>query len=312
MSRLHPRKIRLGLLLIAVLFILSFQPAFAGFGVSPSLVDVNNLVPGASFERTVYLIQGTPETDLTVALSVDSEQASEWLSFPDADENGHVLIPAGVQQFPVRVQVTVPTDTDLGIYRAFVRANTAPAGNGGQVVIALAGKITFAMTVGDDVISQYSVASVRIHDITPNTSPVVSLTISNTGNVPAGPDAATFELFNKFGDVRLAYGQVDGGIADTPGFSEGDIVLDFPIEVTLGVGEYWGYLKVYEEGKVIKEERTPFRVREDAIMPTNVAAVAGASSSVGLQTIFSNKILLGGGILSLLCLLLAFFLYKKR
>ena len=42
-------------------------------------------------------------------------------------------------------------------------------------------------------------------------------------------------------------------------FSEETIDLYFPLDVIIGPGEYWGHVKVYDQG-IIDEERTVFEV----------------------------------------------------
>lgn len=256
----------------AVLFAwcLFFFPlvASAGFGVSPSYFEELNLVPGSTLERTFYLVQGTPEQDLLVELSVESDKAIEWITFPDY-ENNQATIPAGVQQFPIRAIINVPTDVPEDIYKAFVRINSIPQSNGGQVTIALAAKTAFHLVVGDDVVEEYEVKSVILNDIPENGDPSATISINNTGNVPSGPDGATFELFNKFGDVRLAFAQLEGDIEEASSFAESEISLTFPLDITIGVGEYWGHIKLYDDQSLVREERTVFRVRDDIAAATN-------------------------------------------
>jgi len=236
---------------------------FAGFGVSPGVLEEEKLVPGSSFERTIYLVQGTPDKEITIEASIESEEIKDWISFKEGDR---FVIPAGVQQFPLTVSVTVPNDAELGEYSAFIRVNTVPEkSEDSQITIALGGRIDVRLTVGDDVISEFSVKSMKLFDIKENKKPKAAIVITNTGNVSTAPDSVTFELFNKYGDVRLAFAE-NKDFEKVRAFSEKEIILEFPIDIKLAPGEYWGHAKVYNDGVVIKELRTVFNVTEISLV----------------------------------------------
>jgi len=257
-----PFVIGVALLFLAVFLFLP-DVVRAGFGVSPPDIIEDRLVPGSHFEETIFLIQGNPEEDVTVNVTLDSKDSKGWISFKEGKQ---FTIPAGVQQFPLHVVVDVPEDALLGIYRAIIRVNTVPqvAENAGEVAISLGGRIDVELTIGDDVVYEYSVKSIDIPDIEEDASPETRIRIDNTGNVPAKPAGVSFELFSKFGDIRLAFATLESDSFDTiPSFSEGVINLEFPIDVVIAIGEYWGHVKVYdEERQLVGELRTVFNVHE--------------------------------------------------
>lgn len=302
-------------LLLSISAVLLPQYAHAGFGISPSLIQEQRLVPGATLERTFYLIQGTPLQDIDVTFSIESATAASWVSILDVEDNT-LTIPAGVQQFPVKIQIHVPTDAQENVHRVFIRTNTVPNREEGQVAIALSSKLEMELTVGDEVYKEFEVRDVRLKDIPENGKPTVTARIENTGNVPSGPDTATFELFNKFGDVRLAYAQIDGSIEEIPGFTEETITLKFPIDIKISLGEYWGTVKLYEDNKLIREEKSVFRVRDD-LPPeemTKPELVEDAATSV-ISSFFNSALartILGAIIGALFVLLIVFIFSKKR
>ncbi len=244
--------------LLALLVSLPFS-ANAGFGVSPPLIEETRLVRGISMERIIYLVQGAPERDIPIELKVDSEIA-DWVSFP---QGMPITIPTGVQQFPLVVRIDVPEDAELGKYHGEIRITAVPlrADQGGEVAIALGGLVTLDLTVGDGIISEFSLKQIRILDITEGEDPRANIEIINSGNVPVGPDTATFELFNKFGEIRLAYAETTD-FKKTPAFTEDGSIVSFPMDIYIAPGEYWGHVKVYEGKKMIGELRTVFNVRE--------------------------------------------------
>lgn len=245
------------------LFIVVLSPLMtrAGFGVSPPAIIEDHLVPGASLQKTVYLVQGKPDTAITVDVSVESKDAKEWIVF---DRGTRFTIPAGVQQFPLEMTITVPANASLGRYRAFIRVTTVPdlAEESGQVAVAIGGRVDVDLTVGDDVIEEFVIKSIDIFTIGRGDPLAASVVVANTGNVPAGPNNASFELFDKYGNTRLAFVPVGPeAFPSVPAFSEKEIIVEFPLDLILAEGEYWGHVKVYDDtGTLLRDLKTVFNV----------------------------------------------------
>lgn len=266
-------RIALAVALVAGFFCVSTPlVSYAGFGISPPSITENRLVAGSVLKRTIYLVQGNAPADVNISLVTDSKNIKEWLSFSPGEA---FTIPAGVQQFPLKVTVSVPKNAAMGVYKAYVRLTAAPpmADSSGEVAIALGGRIDITLTVGNEVFESYEITGIEIRDITTNQRPTVLFSVNNTGNVPSGPHSASFELFNKFGNIRLGYGESD--ITDTvPPFSEGGMTVTFPIDVRLAEGSYYGRALIYaDDQRVVKETRTTFRVKKGGF--SGLLAAAG-------------------------------------
>ena len=86
----------------------------------------------------------------------------------------------------------------------------------------------------------------------------------------------TFELFNKFGEIRLAYAESED-FKKVAVFSEGGDTLEFPMNIYIAPGEYWGHVKVYREESLIGEQRTVFNVTErtllEKLLPWGIGAL---------------------------------------
>jgi hypothetical protein len=254
------------LVLLACLFVAALPyVAQAGFGVSPPLVREERLVPGITLDRVVYLVQGTPDRDVPVEIIVDSS-VKEWITFPQGNP---ITIPKGVQQYPLAISIAVPPDADLGVYKGTIRLTAVPekADEAGEVAVALGGLIELDLTVGNNVIYDLSVKIMKILDIKEGDDPAVMVTFINNGNTPVTPDTATFELFNKFGEIRLAYAESEA-FEKVPAFSENQQKVTFPIDVHVAPGEYWGHVKVYKDKKPIGELRTVFNATERSFTET--------------------------------------------
>ena len=278
----------------------------AGFGVSPPILEEQNAVPGSEFTRTIYLVQGNPERDLTVTVTVDSKDIKDWISFPDG---ANFIIPRGVQQYPFDINVAVPENVDLGIYRAFVRVNTVPvqAEEAGEVAIALGGRIDATITVGDNIVEEFEITQIDILDI-PSGDPLrARVEINNTGNVAFSPDSASFELFDKFGNIRLAFVTAEGDqFPLVSSFSKESIELEFPVDLVIAPGEYWGHVKIYNsQGNVIQELKTVFQVTEGK-------PFAGSVNIAALGVLKNNKTLAGIGVAIIVLFFFVISRKKKR
>jgi len=258
------RKNFLFILLPMALFVFVGPPlTHAGFGVSPGAIQEGRLVPGITVTRTIYLVQGNPEADVGIVAEIESRDIKDWITL---DSGFNFVIPAGVQQFPMGVTVKVPKDAELGQYSAVVRVHTQPppAEAAGSVAISLGGLVNIDLTVGNDIILEYRVKGLRVFDVKQGEPLQVSARIENTGNVPASPDSATFELFDKFGNTRLAFITAENEqFPRVPAFAEESVVLEFPLDIVIAPGEYRSHVKVFnEKGDVLREIKIGFSVLE--------------------------------------------------
>src|SRR3989338_7763155 len=115
------------LFLFVGLAFFSFQKDFAlaGFGISPPSVVNYDLVHGSTYNQDINLVQGTPDSDLNVVVTVDAGEINNWIKI----ENGNsFIIKKGTSQFPMNVTITVPSDAKLGSYGGIINIKTSPAG----------------------------------------------------------------------------------------------------------------------------------------------------------------------------------------
>lgn len=251
---------------LATLFvtILTSAPAVvSAFGVSPPYVHAPVLRKGSQFTSTIFLVQGDPKVDLRVrAVFEVPEKIKGWFS---VDKGSEFTIPAGLQQFPIKVLINVPKDAENGIFTGYLRVNTIPNREADQqIAISVGARIDISLTVGENVVSDFSIRKIDILDIRQGENPQVIVTLDNIGNVPAAPDRASFELFDKFGQIRLGYAAIEK-FPETPAFQSSDFTMEFPVDIRLSIGEYWGDVKLYRGSEVVKELRTVFNVSEKKI-----------------------------------------------
>ncbi len=250
-------------LLPLLLLPLLFSPLIAGaFGVSPPAIAAENLLKGSRYEATIFLVRGNVSEAIAVQAVIKvPDKIKNWVTL---DKGNNFVIPAGVNQYPVKVTIEVPQDADLGIYGGQIAFNTLPTGSAArdkQVVISVGAAVSLGITVGEGVFSDFNIDQLDILDIKEGQKPKVMVTLQNTGNVPVAPERATFDLFDKNGQVRLGYGQVEK-FPETPGFQTKKFVVEFPIDIKLGLGEYWAEARIYKGGVVVSELKTVFNVVE--------------------------------------------------
>ncbi|MBI2035112.1 MAG: hypothetical protein HYT12_00310 [Candidatus Liptonbacteria bacterium] len=275
------RLFRGGIFLALFLGLFSLQTNSASaFGVSPPFINAIKLIPGSRFESVIYLVQGKPDYDLKIQASFElPEKVKDWVSL---DAGQDFIIPKGTRQFPVKVLINVPQNAELGIYKGVLRVISVPSREeGAQINIATGARIELNIAVGNDLVVDFEIKKLDILDIHEGDGPAVAVTLENKGNVAIAPDYATFEIFDKYGDNRLGFAQVEKFPEIKP-FQTETFTIEFPIGISLGIGEYWGEAKIYREKAVLKSLRTVFDVTERKVNTLALAMGGGGGAGIFL------------------------------
>ncbi|MCK4554531.1 hypothetical protein KAU19_06275 [Candidatus Parcubacteria bacterium] len=245
-------------LLISILILLSgANIALAGFGISPPKVIAHHLLAGSYFEQTVYLVQGFPEKELKVVVIIEDSEIKDWIS---VDKGNEFIIPAGVQQFPIKTQINVPNKAELGDYKGIIRIKTMLSDvQKGQVSIALGGRIDLDLKVTEEEIFGFIIKSVNISSIEEGWPVQIAFNVKNTGNIETCPTKAILEIYDRYDNDILASGEFSGFNPIIP-YQEKVITAEFPAD--LAVGEYWGHYTLYKDDKILREGKDVFNVVE--------------------------------------------------
>ena len=239
------------------LFFIPAHVTHAAFGISPPFLNADHLVPGTKYVQTIYLVQDQPNADVNIQANLQVDPAIQpWVSL---DKGMKFVIPQGTRQFPVQVTVAVPQSASLGAYHGTLTFTTMPS-SAGQVTIALGVQVALNLTVGSGTFEKYSVPLITFADIQEGQDPTVNVKFQNDGNVPESFDGATYELYDQYDAVRLAYVQKSDGFPSTPPFTIKDYSVTFPLDSYFGVGEYWGVVSFYKNGQVVASQKTVFNV----------------------------------------------------
>ncbi len=232
--------------------------ALAAFGVSPPFVNATHLVPGVKYAQTIYLVQDKPNEDLGITARLNiADRVRPWISI---DKGFDFVIPKGTRQFPIDVIVNVPKDAERVSYSGTLTITSQPSAKG-QVTIAIGANISINLTVGNDIYEKYSVPLINFLDIEEGWNPKINVRVVNDGNVPESLSRATFDIYDRFGSVRLAYLQKESDFPETPPFTTSEYTIEFPVSFHLGQGQYWGTAVLFgKEGKVLASQRTVFNI----------------------------------------------------
>ena len=239
------------------IFAVSAGVTHAAFGISPPFLNADHLVPGSTYTETIYLVQDQPDQDLNIHANLQIDgTVSPWISI---DKGFNFVIPHGTQQFPVVVSIAVPQNAALGVYHGTLTFNTAPS-SAGQVTIALGAQVSVNLTIGKGIFEKYNVQQITFQDIGEGENPIVNVKFENDGNVPESFDSATFEIYDRYDAIRLAYVEKNSGFPSTPPFTIQDYSLEFPTDFYMGIGQYWGSVTFYKNNQVIASQKTIFNV----------------------------------------------------
>lgn len=230
-----------------------------GFGVSPADIINKNLVPGSSFEEDLILVQNTPDVDLNAVAVIDAGKINDWIKI---EGGNNFIIPKGVQQFPIKVDISVPQDAALGEYKGAITINASPAGKqaaGVSVNIGVIAGIDLGIT--NMKISKFSIQNFRIPDVAKGSPIKFLVMVKNEGNVENGPTKVGLTFFDQYHAKQQ--GQQELPITEKAGpFQIKDISLDFTNN--LDVGDHWADVKIYSEDKIIIDSKVIFAVTSGA------------------------------------------------
>lgn len=279
--------------------------AHAAFGVSPPFVNASHLVPGSKYTQLIYLVQDQPNQDLPMkAVLQVPDHIKSWISI---DQGTSFIIPQGTRQFPVQITVTVPQGEPLGVYSGDIVFTSAPSSTG-QVTIALGANVAINLTVGNGVYESYSVRLISFPDIEEGWNPKVAVRFENDGNVPESFDYATFDLYDQYKTVRLAYTEKNTGFPTAPPFTTSDFVIEFPVDFHLGVGDYWADVNFYKDNQLIGTQETVLHVLPAGSL-SSMSQFFGSLKSI-------SWIYWAGGIAALIIIVVAIWMFvrsrKKR
>lgn len=286
---------RIGFILVIILLFLFFfnaNIAFGGFGITPSTVWNDHLLPGSHFEQTVYLVQSKPEKDLLAKIEVDAPEIKDWVSI---DRGFEFTIPAGNQQFPIKVIIDVPQNAEFKNYSGRIWVKTVPVAKEGEgmVTVALGAIISLNLKVGSEEIYGFAFRGIVIKDTEEGRPIKVSVTLQNVGNTESAPSKIHLDVYDAYLKDILQSSDVTK-IETIKPFETKEIIVKFSNK--LAIGSYFGSVSVFKDDKSIGEGKAVFNVLERTGLLYKVFSkwyswvILGILILIGLALIFREKL----------------------
>jgi len=192
-------------------------------GVSPSIIELDNLIPGSDIQRTITITKSSPGT-LQAVLEFDED----WIV---ADNT--LLIEN--ERNKVNITIQIPNDA-LGMHESRVTIRLRTLNDNGlnpELVLP----IHLSLNVSNETFLSYKIRQAKVTD-------TISLVVDNLGNVKAGPEYAVIEISDYEGNSKEYRKDIYDKIQP---FSKGTINIDLDNQE---IGNYWAVIKVYDDGLI--------------------------------------------------------------
>jgi hypothetical protein len=193
----------------AFLLVLGFGVGFsalAGFGISPSGINLTDILRGNQIERVIVLSRSQPTEDILIEAKTEGEVAN-WIQL---ERGGRFTYPSGEKQFPVKIIISVPKSAANGSYEGKISFIGAPAGScesgdcqGASVGVSLGAIADVRITVTDREIKDFRILGVQVDKARANEKLALILFLENNGNVEIQPDHIIVDIFDKFHKIQI-------------------------------------------------------------------------------------------------------------
>jgi hypothetical protein len=242
--------------ILLILFLFNANIVFAGFGITPSTVWNDHLLPGSHFEETIYLVQSRPEKDLLAKIEIDAPEIKDWVSI---DRGLEFTIPVGSQQFPIKVIIDVPQNAEFKNYGGKIWVKTAPALKEGEgmVTVALGAIISLNLRVSAEEVQGFVFRGIDIKDTEKGRPIKITVSIQNVGNIENKPTKIHLDVYDAYLKGVLQSNDITN-IESIKPFETKTITVKFPNKLELG--SYFGSVLVLKDDKSIGEGKMAFNV----------------------------------------------------
>lgn len=244
------------ILIIASLVFFSGVGLALAFGISPPLISNDYLVPGSHFEQTITLTQAEPKQPTNIETLIDAPEIEDWIQIQPGRD---FTIPAGRQQFPMRVRINVPPDAGYGVYEGTITVRAISGGGEGAINIITGAVADIKLKVTGEEFSDFRLRGLNVPNIEEGSPIKAVLNIENLGNVKIRPSKVYIRIFDKYHNKLLESGEAAGMDWVEP-FDTEKITAKLPTE--LGVGEYWAEIEIYKRGGLLAKDKRYFHIVE--------------------------------------------------
>lgn len=251
-------KLRYGLISLLTFFLLSWNIAQAGFGITPPYVRNDSLTQDSQYDQKIILTRSDPVEDLRANVTINVPGANDWFSI---DKGTDFILPKGEVQVPMVVHVRVPKKAKFAEYKGNIRVviSSASEPNPGTVGISLGAQIDVNMKVIDQKIYDFFVRSQHVDDLEEGHKFFgiffpgkinFSMLVENTGNVDFAPTRVELDIKDKGGNILETTHNVNR-ISKVKPFEIKSVVAELPTR--LPAGGYTAHFRIYKFDQVVRE-----------------------------------------------------------
>jgi hypothetical protein len=281
--------------------------AQAGFGISPPYIKSQILRPGTIYERRINLLRSSAEEDLEARIIIEAPDIQSWIT---VDKGLSFILPKNKLSVPMVVKVAVPSGASLGNYRGQINIKVAKVNDWASgVAVSLGALVDINLTVTNEIFSDYKIRQVKIPDFEAPGQPWnsgffswffrrlrVIVRIENTGNVEIAPSKIALDLYG-IPAKDLLESLVNTRLEKIKPYETREITASFPAK--LGVGQYWGKVKIYKGNDVLYTEQITFAIAAPGTLKGNFSGI-------------ENLIWIFSGIICAFGVIFIFIFFKKK
>ncbi|MFZ2555217.1 MAG: hypothetical protein WAZ27_03850 [Minisyncoccia bacterium] len=272
-SRLSSRPRLSFFFLTVVALLVTAEPAFAGFGITPPYVRNDRLTRGTVYEQRILLVRSDPTTDLKAEITMNIPGVEEWFTI---DKGKEFILPAGETQTPIIVTVRVPDDAAYEKHKGTIRIRTSSddAPKGGGVSIALGAQVEVGIEVVDK-IYDFTVRKIRVIDLEEGRRkwglffPAkirFFMSIENTGNTEFGPTKVRFEIYDSEMEQLLETVENTNTIEQIAPFEFKEVLAELPTR--LPAGRYGVKYTIFKNDEIAQQNELTLSI-------STIGSVAG-------------------------------------
>lgn len=275
---------RLTCIVMALLFLVAADYAYAGFGVTPPYVRNTSLTRNSIYEQQVLLVRGDPNMPLKATVLIDAPEIADWIEVVEGSE---FPLPRGEQKVPMTVRIKVPDDAEFKNYTGAIRVKTGAADDqvaGGAVNISLGAQIDIDLSVIDREIKDFRIRKINLPDLNEGHKIAwlyfpgkirFGMSLENTGNIDVSPSEVVFNIYDITGTTLLEETKNIGRIDKVAPYETKEVIAEIPTR--LPAGSYIARIKVFNEEEVKYEGEASLSVLPYGTLQTGGFGFMGLS-----------------------------------
>jgi len=255
-------------IVVALLFLVGAELAYAGFGVTPPFVRNTSLTRNSTYEQQILLVRGDPNVPLKATVFLDAPEIQSWVTIVEGME---FELPRGEQKVPMTVRIKVPENAEYKHYTGAIRVKTGAVDDqvgAGAVNISLGAQIDLDLTVIDRKISDFRIRKIDIPDLNEGHKLAwlffpgkinFGMYLENIGNVDVSPSKVVFNIYDTSGNVLLEETTQIGRIQKVAPYDVKDVIAEVPTR--LPAGSYIARYKIYNEDVINHQGEASLSIR---------------------------------------------------